>query len=201
MILRSTTSSPFVRKVRIAARLLSLHDKIEERNADVNDPVDALRKQNPLGKIPVLLLDNGTVLYDSRVILEYLDYLVGGGCIIPREPKARFDALRLQALCDGVLDASVLIVHENRYRPPEMRVPSWVERQQDKINRALSTLEAAPPAIAPTPTVGQIALACALGYGDLRFSGEWRKMHPKLVVWHDTFAAHVPAFAATKETA
>jgi glutathione S-transferase len=201
MILRSTPSSPFVRKVRIAARLLDLTDRIEEHNADVNDPADTLRKQNPLGKIPALLLDDGTVLYDSRVILEYLDHLAGGDRIIPREPKARFDALRLQALCDGMLDASVLIVHESRYRPPEMRVRSWVERQQDKINRALGALEAAPPVIAATPTVGQIALACALSYGDLRFGGEWRKMHPNLVVWHDTFAARVPAFAATKAIA
>ncbi len=108
MILRSSPASPFARKVRIAASLLGLDDRIDVRETDLNSPDDAIRKQNPLGKIPALVLDDGTVLYDSRVILEYLDHLAGGGRIIPREPKARFAALRLQALCDGVLDAGIL---------------------------------------------------------------------------------------------
>lgn len=201
MILRSSPSSPFVRKVRIAIGLLGFADKIELRETDTNDPADSIRRQNPLGKIPALLLDDGTIYYDSRVILEYLDQLAGGGRIIPREGPARFDALRLQALCDGVLDAGVLVVYESRYRPAEMRVESWVERQQGKIARALAALEAAPPALDAVPHVGQIALACMLGYLDLRFAGEWRKSHPKLVAWHDRFAAQVPAFAATKPAA
>ena len=201
MILRSSPASPFVRKVRIAISLLGLDDKIEVRDVDLNDPADAIRQQNPLGKIPALVLDDGSVLYDSRVILEYLDHLAGGGRIIPREPKARFEALRLQALCDGILDAGVLMVYEGRYRPPEMRVQAWVERQQGKFTRALDALEASPPNLDALPNVGQIALACALGYGDLRFGGEWRKDHPKLVAYHDAFAAQVPAFAATKVTA
>ena len=198
MILRSSPASPFVRKVRIAIGLLGFDGKIEVRETDLNDAADSIRKQNPLGKIPALLLDDGTVYYDLRVILEYLDHLAGGGRIIPREGKARFDALRLQALCDGVLDAGVLLVYESRYRPAEMRVEPWVERQQGKIARALAALEAAPPALDAVPNVGQIALACALGYLDLRFGGDWRKDHPKLVAWHDRFAAQVPAFAATK---
>jgi glutathione S-transferase len=201
MILRSSPASPFARKVRIAVSLLGLDDKIELRETDLNDPADPIRRQNPLGKIPALVLDDGDTLYDSRVILEYLDYLAGGGRIIPREPKARFDVLRLQALCDGTLDAGVLLVYEGRYRPPEMKVQSWVERQQDKVKRALDALEASPPKLDATPNVGQIALACVLGYGDLRFGGAWRKDHPKLVAWHDAFAAQVPAFAATKVTA
>ena len=201
MILRSSPTSPFVRKVRIAISLLGFDSKIEVRETDLNDAGDSIRKQNPLGKIPALLLDDGTVYYDSRVILEYLDQLAGGGRIIPREGKARFDALRLQALCDGVLDAGVLLVYESRYRPAEMRVEPWVERQQGKIARALAALEAAPPALDAVPNVGQIALACALGYLDLRFGGDWRKDHPRLVAWHDRFAAQVPTFAATKVAA
>ena len=102
MILRSSPASPFGRKVRIAASLLGLADKIDVRETDLNDPADSIRAQNPLGKIPALILDDGTGYYDSRVILEYLDHLAGGGRIIPREPKARFAALRLQALCDGI---------------------------------------------------------------------------------------------------
>ena len=198
MILRSTAASPFARKVRIAVSVLGLADKIEVRETDLNDPADSIRVQNPLGKIPALILDDGTVYYDSRVIAEYLDHLAGGGRIIPRETKARFEALRLQALCDGILDASLLIVYENRYRPADKHVQSWLDRQADKVTRGMAVLEAAPPPLTPVPDVGQIALACLLGYRDLRFGGTWRKDYPRLLAWHDRFAAQVPAFAATK---
>jgi glutathione S-transferase len=198
MILCSSPSSPFGRKVRIAANVLGLTDRIELQSTDLNDPADPIRKLNPLGKIPVLILDDGSAWYDSRVILEMLDHLAGGGRIVPREAPARFAALRLQALCDGALDASILIVYESRYRPPELRVQAWLDRQADKVKRALDALEDAPPPLAALPDVGQIALACVLGYGDLRFAGNWRKDHPRLVTWLDRFAAQVPAFAATR---
>jgi glutathione S-transferase len=200
MILHSSPFSPFVRKVRMAVSLLGLDDHVETRDADLNDPGDPLRRQNPLGKIPALVRQDGSVLYDSRVILEYLDHLAGGDRIIPREPEARFAALTLQALCDGALDASVLIVYESRYRPPEMHVQSWLERQAGKVERALAALETAPPPLSATPHVGSIALACLLGYRDLRFDTSWRSTHPRLHAWHDAFAAAVPAFAATKAT-
>jgi glutathione S-transferase len=198
MILRYSPPSPFVRKVRIAMSLLGLERDIELRETDLNSESDPIRTQNPLGKIPALVLDSGRVLYDSRVILEYFDHISGGGRIIPREALARFDALRLQALCDGALDASVLIVYETRYRAAEMRVESWIERQRGKVARTLAALENAPPALDTIPHVGAIALACLLGYGDLRFEGKWRKQYPGLVAWHDRFAAQVPAFAASK---
>jgi glutathione S-transferase len=198
MILRSTAASPFVRKVRIAIGLLGLSSKIEIRETDLNDPNDSICRENPLGKIPALLLDDGTALFDSRVILDYLDHLAGGGKIVPRDPDARFAALRLQALCDGVMDASLLVVYEGRYRPEDERVQSWVDRQADKVKRGLDALEAAPPKLTPMPDVGQIALACALGYRDLRFGGDWRRQYPRLLAWHDAFAAQVPAFAATR---
>ena len=201
MILRSTPPSPFARKVRIAIPLLGLDDRIDIREADLNDDGDSLRTQNPLGKIPTLVLEDGTCVYDSRVILEHLDHLAGGGRIVPRDPAARLDALRLQALCDGMLDAGVLIVYESRYRSPEMRVQSWVDRQTGKIARGLAALEAAPPSLNAAPHVGHIALACLLGYGDLRFGGTWRNSHPNLYAWLDRFAAQVPAFDATKVTA
>jgi glutathione S-transferase len=191
--------------VRIAADLLGLAERIDIKDVDLNDPADSLRVQNPLGKIPVLILKDGTVYYDSRVIVEYLDHLSGGGHIVPRDTKARFEALRLQALCDGLLDASLLIVYDGRYRPPEMLVQSWIDRQADKVARGMAALEAAPPKLDPKidllPNVGQITLACLLGYRDLRFGGTWRKDYPKLVAWLDQFAAQVPAFNATKVTA
>jgi glutathione S-transferase len=205
MILRTSPPSPFGRKVRIAADLLGLADKIELREVDLNDPADSIRVQNPIGKIPALILADGTVYYDSCVIVEYLDHLSGGGHLIPRDTKARFEALRLQALCNGILDACLLQVYEGRYRPAEMHVQSWIDRQAGKVARGLAALEAAPPklqpAIDPLPNVGQITLACLLGYGDLRFGGTWRKDHPRLVAWLDEFAAQVPAFNETKVAA
>ena len=198
MILRSAPASPFGRKVRIAASLLGMSDGIRVQDADTMDANDTIRQQNPVGKIPVLILDDGSVLYDSRVIVEYLDHQAGGGKIIPREPAARFDALRLQALADGMTDAQILVVYEGRWRAAEKHEKKWVDYQSDKIRRGLTVLEAAPPAIDPTPNVGQIALACLLGHRDLRFKGDWRADHPKLVAWLDRFAAQVPAFNATK---
>ncbi|MGN6573637.1 MAG: glutathione S-transferase family protein, partial [Pseudolabrys sp.] len=189
--------SPFVRKVRMAIRMLGLAGRIEERETDLNDPSAEIRRQNPLGKIPALTREDGSTLYDSRVILDYLDHVAGGGRIVPRDVEARFAALTLQALCDGALDASVLIVYEGRYRPQEMRVQAWIDRQAGKIERALAALEAHAPPLSGTPHIGQIALACLLGYRDFRFDGSWRQTHPRLHAWHDTFAAAVPAFAET----
>lgn len=198
MILRHSPASPFVRKVKIAAEVLGLADRLQMQDAETVVPDAAFLDQNSLGKIPTLVLEDGATLFDSPVILEYLDHVAGGGRILPAEPKARFAALRLQALCDGILDAALLIVYEGRFREPEMRLQGWVDRQQAKIDRALAVLEGSPPALTAVPDVGQITLACALGYCDLRLAGAWRKSHPKLVAWLDQFAARVPAFAKTK---
>ena len=198
MILRSSPSSPFGRKVRLAIAVLGLDNDVKIEPADTADVDDSVRKQNPLGKIPVLIAEDGTAYYDSRVILDYLDDRAGGGKIVPRDAKARLAALRLQALCDGLLDASILTVYETRWRKAETHEPKWLEHQAGKVARALAALEAAPPPIDAPPTIGQITLACALGYRDFRFNGSWRSGHPKLVAWLDAFAAKVPAFAATK---
>jgi glutathione S-transferase len=201
MILRSTPPSPFGRKIRLAASVLGLSGDIKVEPADTNDANDPLRRQNPVGKIPTLVLEDGATLFDSRVILEYLDHRAGGGKIIPNEPKARFAALRLQALADGMTDAQILLIYEGRFRPPEHHVKKWTDYQADKIKRGLEALEAEPPALDAIPNVGQIALACFLGHRDLRFSGDWRAAHAKLVAWLDRFAAKVPAFAETKVAA
>ena len=178
--------------------MLGLDGEIRIEPADTMNPADSVRQQNPLGKIPALVLEDGTVLFDSRVILEYLDHRAGGGRIIPTEASTRFAALRLQALADGVMDASVLLVYEGRWRPSERHEPKWVDLQAGKVARGLTALEAAPPPSGATPDIGQIALACALGYRDFRFPGTWRADHPRLVAWLDEFARRVPAFAATK---
>jgi glutathione S-transferase len=201
MILRSSPPSPFGRKIKLAIGILGFDNEVTIEKADPTDAGDSLRKQNPLGKIPALIVENGTVLYDSPVILEYLDHRAGGAKIVPDEPDARFAALTLQALCDGILDAGILLVYEGRWRPPEMAVQKWIEHQRGKVQRALDVLEAAPPPLDAIPNVGQITLACALGYGDLRFEGKWRAGHPRLVKWLDEFAARVPAFEKTRVTA
>jgi glutathione S-transferase len=198
MILRSSPASPFGRKIRIAASVLGLDRDINVEPADTVDPSDSVRRQNPLGKIPVLILDDGTALYDSPVILEYLDHRAGGGRIIPTAPAARFAALRQQALCDGLLDAGILRVYEGRWRPPEHHVAKWIEHQTGKMTRALAALEGEPPGLDAPPHVGQITAACALGYLDFRFEGTWRRDHPRLVAWLERFAAAVPDFAETR---
>ena len=198
LILRSSPASPFVRKVRIAASVLGLDHDIKLETAETASPSDSVRQQNPVGKIPTLVLEDGSALFDSRVILEYLDHRAGGGKIIPKDASARFAALRLQALADGMMDASILLIYEGRWRPPERHEPKWDDHQAGKVTRALAAVEAAPPALDAPPNVGQIALACALGYRDFRFGDGWRKDHPRLVAWLDGFAARVPAFAATK---
>ncbi|MET0605684.1 MAG: glutathione S-transferase family protein [Beijerinckiaceae bacterium] len=198
MILRSSPPSPFGRTVKLAIAVLGLKDKIEIVQADTNDPNDSLRSQNPLGKIPALILENGKVIFDSRVILDYLDGLAGGGKIITKSGDARFDVLVTLALANGLMEAALLQVYEGRYRDADKHEPKWLAMQVGKVERALAVLEASPPAIADTPDAGAIGVACGLGYLDLRFGGKWRADHPRLVKWLDAFAAKVPAFEETR---
>ena len=195
MILRSAPPSPFGRKAKIAASMLGLFEHLEIVATDTMNAADPIRAQNPLGKIPALILEDGQILYDSRVIVEFLDHRAGGGTLIPADGEARFRALTAQALADGLIEAAILQVYETRFRAPEKHEPRWLEHQAGKVFRALAAFEAAPPA--GPRTVADIALACALGYLDFRFAGAWRDGHPRLVAWLDAFAAEVPSFAAT----
>jgi glutathione S-transferase len=196
LVLRAAAPSPFSRKVRIAAAVLELDDQIEILAADTNDPHDSLRTQNPLGKVPALILDSGAAIYDSAVIVEYLDLLAGGGKIIPASGPRRFCSLTQQALADGIMDAAVLIRYESLWREPDKRSEKWIAHQDDKIARGLAAFETALPE--ELSDIGTIALACALGYLDLRFEGAWRASHPGLVAWLDLFAAATPSFEATR---
>ena len=149
----------------------------------------------------MLVLDDGSSLYDSRVIVDYLDHLAGEGGVIPKG-EAKFPVLRMQALADGILDASILQVYENRFRSEERREPGWISYQAEKVKRGLAFLEGTDlPAISAKPDAGAIALACALGYQDLRFHGAWRSDHPKLVAWLKSFAGTVPSFEQTRPPA
>ncbi len=200
MKLYHSPASPFVRKVRIAAAVLGLDKRIELVATDTSNPLDSIRAKNPLGKIPVLELGDGDCIYDSAVIVAYLDDLAGGGRVIPRDLKQRYESLTLELLADGIAEACILQVYEKRMRAESEYSLGWVAHQRDKVSRALAQLESAPPPEKfdeGVPHVGQIMLACALGYLDLRFEGSWRAGCPKLVAWLDAFGAAVPAFAAT----
>ena len=191
--LHSRLASPFGRKVLFAAEALGLSGSLIFLRADDED---LLRTQNPLGKIPALILEDGRVLYDSRVILEYLDLAAGGGRIIPADETGRFEALRQQALADGILDAALLVLYERRYRPDQEPYGPWLDFQRGKIGRALAASALAPPGVDPV-TVGGLALACALEYLDFRGQYDWRPEFPALVSWLEGFNNAWPAFAAS----
>lgn len=197
MRLRFSPASPFVRKVRIAADIAGLTDKIELVSANTMEPDDALLEQNPLGKIPVLILDDGSKIYDSLTICEYLDHHAGGTTLFPTD-DTRWAVLTLHSLATGIMDATLLQVYEGRFRPEEKQHEPWLARQKAKVDRGLAQLEANPPNLDTDLTIGHVAVACALSYLDLRFEGTWRSDHPKLVEWLDAFADQVPAFETTK---
>ena len=198
MILRSSAPSPFGRKVKIAAKILGVYDLLTVEMSNTNDPADTLRQQNPLGKIPILILDDGRKIFDSRVICEYLDAQADGVSLHPTESDARWEALTLQALGDGIVDASILQVYGARMRPEDKRHDDWLSYQSDKVKRSLDHLSANAPSLEGDLTIGHVAIACALGYLDLRFDGKWRETYPTLVSWLDAFRARVPAFDETK---
>jgi glutathione S-transferase len=195
MKLRFSPASPFARKCAIAGHVLGLADRIELVDG-AGDPGDAIRSRNPLNKIPLLITDDGEAIFDSVVISEYLDHLAGGGGIIPTEGKARFRALTMQALADGVMEAAILIMYEGRFREPTQHSPRWIAMQQKKADTGLDALEAQVPGAGVD--VGTIAVAAMLGYLDFRFKGEWRATRPKLAAWFDGFAKSLPGFQATQ---
>lgn len=199
-ILRSTLTSPFGRKVRMAAAVLGLSQRLTLEPADTLDEGDTLRLQNPLGKMPCLLLAEGTAIYDSRTIIEFLQEIAGSTQVIPANGVARYVALTRAALADGIADAALLMVYEGRFREPGTHSERWLAHQRGKIMRALAAFEAEPPPVAPTDIIC-IALSCALGYLDWRKPVDWRSGHPRLIKWLADFAAHEPAFDATKAPA
>ncbi len=186
--------SPFGRKGTFAIAHLGLSDRVE---IGVPDDEESLRKLNPLAKVPALIIEDVTALFDSRVILEYLDMLAGGDKIIPVETGARFGALREAALADGILEGALLVTYEGRYRPDQTPYVPWLNFQRGKVGRGLAAMADAPPAITPL-TVGGIGLACALEYIDFREQYDWRPEFPALVAWLDDFNAAHPVFADSK---
>ena len=202
MKLLSSPLSPYGRKVKMTLLIKGLTDKVEIVAADTNpgDNVE-INSTNPLGKIPALIVDGKTAIFDSHVICEYLDSLAPSPVLFPKSGPERWKTLVLGSLADGILDAALLLVYEKRFRPEEKWHAPWQQRQQAKIDRALDQLEKSPPAWSGSPDYGHLTLACGLGYLDFRHEGKWRAGHPKLVAWLDQYAKAVPAFEETKPKA
>ena len=196
MILYSSPPSPFGRKIKIALSCLGMRDDVTVKVVNTMDPEDDIRGINPLGKIPAL--DTGdTVIFDSRVILEYLDSQAGDGKILPAGGDDRYAVLTMAALADGIMDAAILVVFESRMRPAEMRVESFVTYQRDKIIRGLQGLGMTEYTNGAMPDMAEIGIACMLDYLDFRKQVEWRDHAPHLQGWLDGFAAAVPGYADT----
>jgi glutathione S-transferase len=197
MRLHTTITSPYSRKVWVVAHETGLVSKIEP--IATNPHLDEyLRSDNPLSRVPTLLLNGADALFDSPVICEYLDSLHNGPKLFPSAGPARWRALRLQAIGDGMLDASVLRRNEI-IRPHHEQSNRWIERQ---IRAALAGCQWLERRIQQLDdanlTIGQIAVGCALGYFSLRFPDDaWRDDCPKLADWHTRFEQR-PSMVATR---
>jgi glutathione S-transferase len=190
MKLFHAATSPFVRKCLVCAHELGLRERLELVPAAAH-PVNrdrAVVAHNPLGKIPTLITDSGTVLYDSRVICEYLNSL-SDGHLLPDEGPLRWSVLVDQALADGLMDAAVLTRYENAARPETLRWADWTAGQLDKVSCGLAELERRGGPAAGRVDIGTIAIGCALGYLDFRFASfGWREKCPKTAQWFENFA-------------
>jgi glutathione S-transferase len=198
MRLFHSPTSPYVRKCMVLLHETGTLDRVDLISVAGTpvDPGSMPLAQNPLGKIPALERDDGPALYDSRVICRYLDGL-SELKLYPAEPGL-WDTLTVEATGDGITDAAILMVYEVRVRPEDKRYAPWVEGQWGKIDRALDALESRwMDHLAGPLDMGQISIACALGYLDFRHGARaWRDGRPDLAAWFDVFAKR-PSMRAT----
>jgi len=191
--------SPYVRKCLVVAHELGLGDRVQLLPSNAN-PVQRDQEiiaRNPLGKVPTFVTDHGAVLYDSRVICEYLNEL-GNGTLFPHSGDARWNALTLQALGDGILDGALIARYEDAARPEPLRWPEWRAAQLDKAQTSLAHLSSNLDLIAPGRVdIGTLTVACALWYLDLRFADfGWRNRWPVVAAWYEDFSKR-PSLQAT----
>ncbi|MFW5654446.1 MAG: glutathione S-transferase [Roseicyclus sp.] len=194
--LLGSNASPFVRKVRVLIAEAGIEgiDYVEVSASPMGGE-ERINLANPLGKIPALVRDEGPTIFDSNVICRFLDQRAGAGLY----PAVRlWEVLTLEALADGMMEAALAIVYEKRFRPEHLWWPDWHAMQWARIDRALDALEQTWLShLAGKLTMGQVALACALGYLDLRHADKgWRTGRPGLAAWFATFSAR-PSMIAT----
>lgn len=191
MILLFTDASPFARKCRVLIEELGVADSIELRDVGALSPLDAndmACAQGPLGKVPILIRPLAASLYDSSVICEYINH-ANQGAAFPDEGEARWRALRLQALADGMMEAAVAMRYDTSFRKNTPHADQWHERQTARLLASVKTLDERVGSFRAIPTIGEISVACALGYLDLRFGNlSWRRGRQSLEKWFSSFS-------------
>jgi glutathione S-transferase len=198
MQLLYSPASPYSAKVRMAARHLEI--ELKEVKTDTGAAPPSLTENNPLGKIPVLLRDGETPIYDSVAIMHFLDRK-SGGKLYPSKDEKRTEAEVLEALCDGLLDCLLAIVYERRFRDEDKIHQPWIDKQWTKVVRGLDYLEKNLPKTGKKLHGGHFALAALIGYLDLRFNGQWAEGRPELASWPDIFAKRFTHYAEMKAPA
>ncbi|MBM3629250.1 MAG: glutathione S-transferase [Alphaproteobacteria bacterium] len=200
MKLHYSPLSPFVRKVMVVAIENGLDGRIEKVTQAVNpaSPNRELARHNPLMKIPALETDDGIRLVESKVIAQYLDSL-GGNRLVPAAGRARWQALRIEAIADGIADAGILVRYEQAMRPAGLQWKEWIEGQHAKIGNALDLLEAESASLEGPLDIGKVAVACALDWMEFRdvVPGA-RATRPRLFAWLDKANRAHASLAATK---
>lgn len=195
MKLYYSPTSPYVRKVAMMAMEIGLEDQIERIVLFVVGPDSEVATVNPLGKVPALVRDDGSTLYDSPVICDYLDSLHSGQKLIPAGGEERIFVLKMQALADGALDAGVAQIMESR-RPDGEQSPGWVARQQRALSQAVNEMEKYSDQLGPDLTLAHISFCVALGWIDFRKpEWDWRENCPALADWYASFSARPSAMA------
>lgn len=191
-----SANSPFVRKVLVSAAELQIDvERVTSGTYPLGlDP--AILPGNPLGQVPTLVTADGDMLFDSRVICEYLDELAGGGKILPRSGAKRWAVLKEQSLADGALDAALSMRYEEVLRPADIRFQPWVDAQYLKVTGALDRFEADVAGLAGRVDLGSISVACLLAYLDLRFPARPWRGREGLAAWYAGFSAR-PSMAST----
>ena len=188
--------SPYARKARVALIEARLEGRVETEAIDPWADPPGFRGDNPLGKVPTLTRDDGPPLFQSNAVCEYLNF-IGDAQLYPTDGPNRWAALRQLALADGILDASVTARMELTFHEPDQISQKLVERQELSVAQALDALESEAPDLSGPVTIGQISVACALGYRDFRFADvDWRAAHPQLAGWFADFADR-PSMTAT----
>jgi glutathione S-transferase len=187
MKLTFSPASPFARKVRIAAIELGLIDKIELVPTTVapGTPNDEYSRITPVKKLPVLILDNGEVILDSYVIVEYLDEIAGGGKLIPASGPLKWRVKSDHSLAQAMLDSMLLCRYERMTRPQSLRWQAWNDDHWSRAWKGMARFEARDDVLSGPLTIAQIGIVCVLGYADFRFADcGWRKAYPKLDAFH-----------------